>query len=185
MDIYNFDKMNKAVFLDRDGTINEDSNYVYEIEKFRFIQKAVEAIKILKEKGFKVIVVTNQSGVGHGLYSERDVRKVHAYMMKELGKKGVEIDDVLYCPHKRDAGCECRKPNTLMVKKSAKKFNLNLKKCFVIGDKNADVALGNRTGCKAILVKTGHSGKDKCEAFPDYVTKNIYTAAKWIVKQED
>ncbi|HLD88592.1 MAG TPA: D-glycero-beta-D-manno-heptose 1,7-bisphosphate 7-phosphatase [Candidatus Nanoarchaeia archaeon] len=177
--------MNKAVFLDRDGTINVDDGYIYEIEKFRFITRSAEAIKVLKNSGLKVIIVTNQSGVGQGLYKEEDVKKVHTHMVEELKKKGVKIDDILYCPHTRDAGCECRKPNMLMVKKSAEKFGLNLKECYVVGDKNADVALGNRAGCKSILVKTGYSGKDKCEATPDYTAEDLYEAASWIIGQEN
>lgn len=141
--------MNKAVFLDRDGTINVDKGYVYKIDDFEFISGTIEAIKKLNDNGYLVIVVTNQSGVARGYYTEEDIHKLHVYINRELQKYGAHIDKYYYCPHHPDYGnelykkqCDCRKPKTGMIDQAIKDFNIDRKKSFMIGNKISDIQAG-------------------------------------------
>ena len=138
-------KLNKAVFLDRDGVINKNSGYVTHIEDFKWLKNVKSAIKLLNKKKFKVIVITNQSGVARGLHTEKDVLKLHNWINKELKKKGAKIDDFFYCPYhpfglikKYKKNSILRKPNPGMILKAKKKHNINLKTSFMIGDQKSD-----------------------------------------------
>jgi D-alpha,beta-D-heptose 1,7-bisphosphate phosphatase (EC 3.1.3.-) len=157
--------MNKAVFLDRDGTINIEKNYLYKVEDFVFIRGTVEAIKIFHNLGYIVIVITNQAGVARGYYTESDVKELHNYIDAELIKNGTYVDAYYYCPHHPEGiaveyavECECRKPNTGMIEQAVKDFNINLKESFIIGDKEIDIQTGKNAGMKmSILVRSGHN----------------------------
>ena len=178
--------MNKAVFLDRDGTINIDHGYVHEIEKFQFIPGAKDALKILQEHKFKLIIITSQSGIGRGYYKEEDYHALMKYMFEELKKQGIKIEAAYFCPHAPDAGCKCRKPQPTLINKAAEDFNIDLKESYVVGDKTADVKIGELAGCKAVLVKTGKAGQDKAfKINPDFTAKDLNEAAKWIIKNEE
>ncbi|WP_010681358.1 D-glycero-beta-D-manno-heptose 1,7-bisphosphate 7-phosphatase [Acetivibrio cellulolyticus] len=163
--------MAKAVFLDRDGTINVEKNYVYKIEDFEFIDGTKEAIKRLNDNDYKVIVITNQAGIARGYYKEEDVFKLHNFMNKELSKIGAQVDAFYYCPHHPTAGdekyrieCNCRKPKSGLIVKAVKDFELDLSKCWLIGDKESDIIAGQRVGIKTILVRTGYgSTVDNCK----------------------
>ena len=184
--------MNKAVFLDRDGVICKDTNYLYKIKDFEFIGKAIDALKLLSKTDYKIIIITNQAGIAHGFYSEEDFHKLNSWMINNLKDKGIKIDKVYYCPHHPNAkvakyklDCDCRKPNTGMLKKAEKEFNINLKKSFFVGDKTSDIKTGKNAGCKTILIKTGYAGKDKkYNITPDFTVKNLYEAVKLILKDE-
>ncbi|OCZ49445.1 D-glycero-beta-D-manno-heptose 1,7-bisphosphate 7-phosphatase [Dehalobacter sp. TeCB1] len=156
--------MNKAVFLDRDGTINIEKNYLYKEDEFVFIEGAAQAIKILHEMGYKVIVITNQAGVARGYYTEDDVIKLHHYLDAELRKHHTHIDAYYYCPHhpegvipKYSRTCHCRKPNTGMIDQAVADFEIDLKESILIGDKETDILTGKNAGVKyTILVRSGH-----------------------------
>ena len=138
-------KLYKAVFLDRDGVINRNSGYVTHIKDFKWLKNVKLAIKLLNKKNFKVIVITNQSGVARGLYSEKDVLNLHTWMNKELKKIGAKINDFFYCPYhpfgkikKYKKNSIFRKPNPGMILKAKDKHNINLNKSFMIGDQKSD-----------------------------------------------
>ena len=153
----------KAVFLDRDGTINVEKDYLYKIEDFEFIPGVPEAIKRLKDAGFLVIVVSNQSGVGRGYFDERAVETLHRHIQEELVEFGTSIDAFYFCPHHPDEGvgdykvvCDCRKGAPGMLLQAAEDHDIDLQKSFMIGDKLADIKAGQRAGCQSILVLTGY-----------------------------
>jgi D-glycero-D-manno-heptose 1,7-bisphosphate phosphatase len=153
----------RAVFLDRDGTINVEKDYLYKIEDFEFIPGAQEAIKKLKEAGFVVIVVSNQSGVARGYFDEDAVNQLHRHIQGELMDHSTSIDDFYFCPHHPDKGlgayrldCNCRKGKPGMLLQAALEHDLDLQHSFMVGDKLADIVAGERAGCKSILVLTGY-----------------------------
>lgn len=157
-----------AIFLDRDGTINEDRGYIFRASEFEFIPGAIEAIRMLKEAGYLVIVVTNQAGIARGLYDETDVHELHRHLDRELARHGAVIDAYYYCPHHPDQGrapylreCACRKPLPGMILQAADDFSVDLEISFLVGDKHSDIEAGQASGCTSILVETGYgSGVD-------------------------
>jgi len=137
---------NKAVFLDRDGTINVDKGFVYRVEDFEFIDGVTEAIRALNKNNFKVIVVTNQSGIGRGYYNEEDLHNLHYFINKELSKYDAWIDKFYYCPHHPKAkiekyriDCKCRKPNTGLLQQAIKDFDIDARQSFLIGNSLRDI----------------------------------------------
>ena len=155
--------MEKIVFLDRDGTINEEVNYLHRTEDLKFLPGVPEALRLLKEVGFKLVVVTNQAGVARGYYTCADVEHLHAYMNEELKKYGAEIDAFYYCPHHPVHGigiykkvCQCRKPGTGMFLQAEERFRIDKAHSYMIGDKLLDVEAGVNYGVPGILVGTGY-----------------------------
>lgn len=186
-------KCNRAVFLDRDGTINEEVNYLHRIEDFKLIPGAPEAIKMLKEAGFFVIVVTNQSGVARGYFDMDAVDAIHAHLDAELAKIGTEADAYYICPHHPHHGvgeykkeCSCRKPLPGMLLEAAAAFSVDLSRSYMIGDKRADVEAGLKAGCISFLVETGY-GLEEAEGMAEGI--NVYpdllSAAKAIVMSKE
>lgn len=180
-----------AVFLDRDGTINVEKDYLYKVEDFEFIAGAPLAIKRLKEAGFLVIVVSNQSGIGRGYFDEQAVEMLHRHVQSELASYGTSIDAFYFCPHHPDKGlgkykiaCECRKGEPGMLLQAAKEHNIDLQKSFMVGDKIADIKAGQRAGCKALLVLTGYGQSESRKLVEGraIVCKDIATAVKVICK---
>ncbi|WP_456395523.1 D-glycero-alpha-D-manno-heptose-1,7-bisphosphate 7-phosphatase [Desulfurobacterium sp.] len=148
--------MQKAVFLDRDNTLIEDSGYIHEPNKVKLLPGVGEGLKLLKEAGFLLIVISNQSGIGRGYFKEEDFHAVNKKLNQLLERYNVQIDDFLFCPHKPDERCSCRKPEIGLLLKAAEKWNINLKESFMIGDKISDIEAGNRAGCKgSFLAKNG------------------------------
>lgn len=152
--------MNKAVFLDRDGTINIEKNYLYQPTDWEWIEGSVEAITGFNRLGYLVIVISNQSGVARGLYRCEDVDRLHAYVSRELEAAGAKIDDYYYCPHHPDYGeirnCDCRKPGPGLLVQAQAKHQIDLQKSFLIGDKASDIMAGYKAGVTPILVTTGY-----------------------------
>jgi len=140
--------LKKAVFLDRDNTLIEDEGYIHEPEKVKLLPGVGEGLKLLKEKGFLLIVVSNQSGIGRGYYKEEDFHAVNRKLQELLKPYGVQIDDFFFCPHKPEENCSCRKPKPGMVLEAEKKWKIDLKESYVIGDKDIDVLLAINSGCK-------------------------------------
>ncbi|OHB33325.1 MAG: D,D-heptose 1,7-bisphosphate phosphatase [Desulfuromonadaceae bacterium GWC2_58_13] len=181
----------RAVFLDRDGTINFEKDYLYRIEDFEFVEGAPEAIRQLNEAGFAVIVVTNQSGVARGYYSMEDVDCLHRYIQKKLAEAGAAIDAFYVCPHhpvfgvgeyRRD--CDCRKGKPGMLLRAAVDFGLDLEKSYMVGDKLVDVEAGLAAGCTSFLVNTGYGAQEAACLPPGKtrVVKDIVEAAGAILK---
>ena len=174
----------KAIFLDRDGTLNLDTHYAHKVEDMKILPGVVDGLKIMKRYGYKLIVVTNQGGIGKGLYKEEDVHKFHDAMIRELERDGVKIDAFYFCPHHPSTSdCECRKPKTGMIDQAIKEFGIDTSKSFMIGDNESDIGVGHKAGCKAILVKTGNY-KNRENLIPDYTAVDLVDAAGWIVEEE-
>lgn len=153
---------NKAVFLDRDGTINIDKVYLYKLEEFEFINGAVEGLKILSDLGYILIVVTNQSGIARGYYTEEDCEKLNNFMADELKKYGIEIKKSYYCPHHPEKGigkykteCSCRKPNPGMILEGIREFDIDVENSYIVGDKLSDAEAGMKAGIQGVVVQTG------------------------------
>jgi D-glycero-D-manno-heptose 1,7-bisphosphate phosphatase len=177
------------VFVDRDGTITEEVGYLNHISRFRLLLGAAEAIRRLNEAAIPVVVVTNQSGVGRGYFPEELVREVHERMIVELRAKGARLDGVYYCPHVTADGCACRKPNTGMLDQAASVLGLDLKRSFVVGDREGDIALAVRAGARGVLVRTGYGEGELAwnaknwPQQPDFVASDLAEAAGWILKE--
>lgn len=182
----------RAVFLDRDGTLNEEKDYLHRIEDFAFIPGAPEAILALKSAGFLVIVVTNQSGVARGYYSESDVERLHRHIQAELAVYGTAVDAFYFCPHHPAAevgayrvSCNCRKGEPGMLLQAAAELNIDLGSSFMIGDKLADIEAGERAGCRSLLVLTGYGAAIGTSGAAAGLTRfpDLAGAARWIVQQ--
>ena len=148
--------MNKAIFLDRDGVVNiERGEYTWKVEDFELTVGLVGFIKVVKQKGFLVIIISNQGGVGKGLCSIDDVEKAHQYLREELAKENLQLTDIYYCPHHPKTGkCLCRKPESVMLEKAIARYQVDVKKSFFIGDRERDIESGEKVGIKTILVKS-------------------------------
>lgn len=194
--------MSKAVFLDRDGTIARDVHYCRRPEDFELLPAVPEAIRLLNEDGFKVVVVTNQSGIARGYFTEKTLAQIHDKMEVELAKYGAWVDAVYYCPHHPDEGCSCRKPGTALFYKAAREQGIDLESSYVVGDMQMDIDAGKALGCGTVLVTTGPqspvpnpqppisspqsliSGPESPTPNPqppDHVAPDLLHAAKWII----
>jgi D-glycero-D-manno-heptose 1,7-bisphosphate phosphatase len=152
--------MNKAIFLDRDGVINTERGFTYRLEDFVILPDLFEMLHWFREKGFLLIIVSNQSGVAKELYKQSDVELLHAHLIKELKKNNLELDEIYYCVHHPDVSkCICRKPDSLFVEKALARFNIDASKSYFIGDKDRDVEAGEKAGVKGILIKANSSLK--------------------------
>ena len=144
--------MSKAVFLDRDGTINVDKNYLYKIEDFEFLPGAVEALQLLQSSGYLLIIITNQSGIARGYFTENDFLRLNDFMLNELERLGVHISKSYYCPHGPDSKCNCRKPKTGLFEQAAKEYDIDLSKSFAVGDKLRDCSICLKTKCRGFII---------------------------------
>ena len=158
--------MEKAIFLDRDGTINVEKDYIYKSEDLVFEEGTIEALKTFKNLGYILIVVSNQSGIARGYFTEKDLNIFNNNMNEILKKNGVEITEFYCCPHHPDGigeykkVCECRKPNNKMIEEAIKKYSIDREKSYMIGDKTSDIGAGLKSNLKTVLVKTGYGLKD-------------------------
>ncbi|WP_246545411.1 D-glycero-beta-D-manno-heptose 1,7-bisphosphate 7-phosphatase [Pelotalea chapellei] len=176
--------MQRAVFLDRDGTINQEKDYLYRIEDFEFIPGVPEAVKIFNAAGFLVVVVTNQSGVARGYYTEEDVDILHRYVSSQLEGAGAKIDCWMYCPHHPSGKgsyalpCACRKPLPGMLRDAARQLDIDLQSSIMIGDKRADVEAAIAAGCRPILVRTGYGAAEEADVPAGIeIYDDLYSAA--------
>lgn len=180
----------KVVFLDRDGVINEfpgNGNYVTKVKDLHFIPRALEAIRILTEARYKIFVISNQAGVGKGVYSKDKLRRITRKMHQEVGKAGGAITGVYYCIHKPDAGCSCRKPGIGSICKALRSIDksiLSAKNAYFVGDTKADIETGYNAGCKTIFVLSGRENRRYMRSWlikPDYIVRDLYEATKVIL----
>lgn len=157
----------RAVFLDRDGTLNIEKEYLFRIEEFEFVPGAVEAIRLLNRAGLLVVVVTNQSGIARGYYGEADLRRLHRHVDALLAAEGARVDAWYHCPHHPDGRepyrqqCDCRKPLPGMLRLAAREHGIDLAASWMVGDKAADVAAGLAAGCRSLLVLTGYGVQER------------------------
>ena len=187
----------RAVFLDRDGTINQEVGYVNHVERFALLPRTGEAIRLLNQRGLKVVVVTNQSGVARGYFPESLVGLVHEKMRDLLMKDGAHLDGLYYCPHHPDVGsppyrqkCRCRKPETGLIEEAVKELDLDCSRSYMVGDRGADIEFAHRVGAKGILVLTGYGRgeweycREGWKVKPDHVCADLYESVRWILLQE-
>lgn len=179
--------MKKCIFLDRDGTINIEKDYLYKVEDFEFEDRVVEALKILKKLGYIFIVITNQSGIARGYYTEEDFLKLDKFMKNSLKKDNIEILETYYCPHHEKGfgiykkKCTCRKPGIDFFEEARKKYDIDYFNSFMLGDKISDLESALKLGIKPVLIETGHGKKDKEKIyFKSLIFKNLYDFAKSI-----
>jgi histidinol-phosphate phosphatase family protein len=176
-----------AVFLDRDGTVIFDKNYLKEPGQVKLYAKAAVSVNKLRKAGFKIIVVTNQSGIARGMFTESDLAKVNKKFLSLLKEGGAKIDGLYYCPHIDENGCSCRKPLPGMVLRAAKEHDIDVEKSYTVGDSIRDYLLGFNAGAKGVMVLTGH-GKSQKKKIPAQkikplaVLKNLEQAANFIIK---
>jgi len=171
----------KAVFLDRDGVINVDTGYVSHSDDFVFIKGAIEACKAIKDKGYQIVIITNQSGIARGYFTEDDFMTLTEWMDWSMADKGVEIDGIYFCPHHPDKGignykqaCECRKPEPGMIITATDHLNIDLAQSYLVGDKLSDLQAGKNAGITTnILVKTGKDVTDEAQNAADHVVDSL------------
>jgi len=176
--------MKQAIFLDRDGTINEDVGYFCSLDKLKFLPKAFEALRMLQEK-FVLFIVTNQSGVARNFFSEEDLIKFNRQIENILKQEEIFIKKTYYCPHLIEEGCICHKPNTFFLEQAVNEYDIDLTKSFVIGDHPHDVELAHNVGAKGIYVLSGHGKKHQSELTdePCFIAKDLYEATLWIFNE--
>jgi len=171
-----------AIFLDRDGTLIEEVNFLSRVEELRLFPFTVEAVRLFKDNGFLIIVVTNQSGIGRGIYTEADMHAVHERIQSELDDA---VDAFYFCPHLPDAGCHCRKPNLGMIESACSDFEIDLTRSWMVGDKDLDVGLGRNARVSTAFVLTGYGIKHKAilETIPSIIADDLIDAAQQIINR--
>lgn len=175
-----------AIFLDRDGVINNDDDYVYKIADFQFIDGVFDACQIFKAQGYQIIIITNQAGIARGFYSEQDFQQLTQWMQQQFQEQGIAISGVYYCPHhpvhgkdKYLADCQCRKPEPGMILQAAGEHDIELSKSILIGDKISDINAGKNAGIgKNYLVKTGKTVTDEVAKQSDGVFNDLLSLAQ-------
>jgi D-glycero-D-manno-heptose 1,7-bisphosphate phosphatase len=189
--------MTKAVFLDRDGTINEDAGHITDPALFELIPGSIEAMNKLRIAGFCLPLITNQAGVGRGLMTEHQLNRVLDAFQELLKEEGTHLDGVYYCPHHLEEAigaykqvCDCRKPGPAMLHRAAKNLDIDLEQSYMIGDHWSDAAAGMAAGCQSILLRTGH-GLQEIEKLSDqqkdsvaFIADNLSDAVGWILDRE-
>lgn len=190
--------MHPAVFLDRDGTVNEQMGYINHVARFVLLPRTAEAIQMLKRSGYLVIVVSNQSGVARGYFPVQLVEKVHRRMQAQLAQQGAAVDGIYFCPHHPRGSvdefrvdCGCRKPKAGLIAQARRHFAIDMSRSYVVGDRYTDLELAFRSKLGGVLVKTGY-GRGEIEYVlpgqprkPQYVAQDLLDAAQWIIEREN
>lgn len=176
-------KLRPAAFIDRDGTLVEEVNFLSRVEDLRLFPFTSEAVRRLKESGFLIIVVTNQSGIGRAIYDEAAMHSIHDHMQRQLGNA---IDAFFHCPHLPGEGCRCRKPNLGMLEAAGEKFRIDMSRSWMIGDKKLDAETGFNAGIKTAMVRTGYgkAHESQIEKRPDIVADDLLAAVERILNAE-
>ncbi|MFX1363433.1 MAG: D-glycero-beta-D-manno-heptose 1,7-bisphosphate 7-phosphatase [Promethearchaeota archaeon] len=169
---------NIAIFLDRDGVINKEVSYLSDPRDFIFIEGSIEALRILKQKGYLLIIITNQAGIARGFFTEEALSAIHNKMNGILKKNHIELDDIYYCPHHPDFTglCNCRKPSPGMILKAQLQYNIDLTNSYMVGDTLNDIQTGTAAQCRTVLVLTGYGLKEQKKIgtiVPDMIFKNL------------
>lgn len=169
-----------AVFIDRDGTLIEEVNFLARVQDLEVFSFTPKAIRMLKDRGFLVIVVTNQSGIGRNIYTETDMHAIHAQIQKELGDS---IDAFYFCPHLPCDGCECRKPGLGMIEAARRDFDIDMTRSWMIGDKKIDVETGFKAEIKTAMVRTGYGSQhaNDLERSPEIIAVDLLNAVELLL----
>jgi D-glycero-D-manno-heptose 1,7-bisphosphate phosphatase len=188
------DMARPAVFIDRDGTLNEEVGYMNHALRLHLIPGAAEAVRMLSHEGIAVVVVTNQAGVARGYFPEIRVVEANDRMRALLQAENAKVDGIYYCPHHPDVSespyrmnCDCRKPKPGMLYRAAKELDLDLSKSYAVGDRGSDISLGRNGGTKVVFVKTGYGlgeweySRDEWKHQPDHVAEDLLEAVRWIL----
>jgi len=163
----------KVVFLDRDGVINIEKNYLHRIENFEFIDGVFESLKYLQSLGYKLVIITNQSGIGRGYYTREQYEILTKWLKEEFKKQNIEIAEIFCCPHSPDDECSCRKPKIGMIEQASKIIDIDYKNSWIIGDKDSDIKTGiNANIQNTIQVKTGHAF-DETQSKASFILNSI------------
>jgi histidinol-phosphate phosphatase family protein len=179
--------MNKAVFIDRDGTLVKDVHYCRRPEDCNLLPTVGDGLHLLSRQEFKIIVITNQSGIARGYLTEEILGTIHAKLKSDVEKYGARVDAIYHCPHHPDDKCACRKPNTGLLDQALKDWNIDIKESYFIGDKILDVEAANRVGCKAILVPNSEpeirllKNQDNFPGKIDFLGTDFLSAASWVI----
>ena len=179
---------NKAIILDRDGTLNEDQGYVHKIRDFKFLPGVVEGLKLLR-RDFLFFIISNQSGIGKGFYTIEEFWIFNNHLTSNLEKNNIKIEKTYFCPHKIEDKCICRKPNLKYINDIVSEYNIELKNSWVIGDHPSDVQLGINAESKTVYLLTGH-GKEhqkdlkKKKIYPTFIAGDFLTAVKYILSNK-
>ena len=180
--------MRTAVFLDRDGTINEEMGYINHPDRFRLLPNSAAAIARLNQAGLLVVVATNQSGMARGYFPSSLISQIHSLMRQLLAQQKAQLDAIYVCQHAPDADCLCRKPNPGLLHQAARDLDIDLTRSYVVGDRFKDIQLAANVGAKGILVLTGY-GRGELEYYegerlvePHYIATDLFDAAAWILK---
>ncbi|MBI5826741.1 MAG: HAD family hydrolase [Deltaproteobacteria bacterium] len=181
------DNARAVVLLDRDGTINIDYGYLSDPSNVVLIEGAAEALRRLNDRGIKAVVVSNQSGVNRGYFTDEDVSAVNRRLSELLGEHGARMDGIYYCPHRPDEECGCRKPKAGLFMKAAKEQGIDAGLLYVVGDKASDVELARNIEARSVLVLTGNGPEElkKLLSPPDFVASGISEAVDWIINDID
>ena len=187
--------MNKAIFLDRDGTINEEMGYINHLSRFKVFDFVYEAIRILNNEGYKIIVITNQSGLARGYFDKSLLERIHSNLLTDAQKNKARIDKIYYCPHHKNGiiaeyskECDCRKPKPGLLLKARDEFNIDMSQSYIIGDRYKDMQFGLKNGLKTIMVMTGYGlgeytyQKNNWPQMPDFICQDLLEAAEIISK---
>jgi len=187
-----------AVFIDRDGTVNEQMGYINHISRFVMLPGAAEAIRLLNMHQYLAIIVSNQSGVARGYYPIGLVDEVHAHMRALMEKEGAFVDGIFFCPHYKRGSvpeysieCDCRKPGTGLIEQASKAFEIEMDNSYVIGDRYSDIELAVLSGMKGILVTTGYGQGDIDYVFPRlsfkpaHIARDLLHAVRWIIEEQE
>ncbi len=188
--------MKRAIFLDRDGTMNEEVGYVNHLSRFQLFEFTAEAVRLINKAGWHAIMITSQSGVARGYFPEELLLKIHGQLEESLKRQGARLDAIYYCPHHPTIGsppyrqdCDCRKPKPGLLVRAAQDFGLDLTQCFVVGDRYRDIEMAHATGARGVMVLTGYGlGEYEYQRAswprePEYVAENLLEAVKWILFQ--
>ena len=173
--------MYRAVFIDRDGVLIREANYLRSVKNLRVLKGAPQALCLLRAAGYKIVIITNQSGVARGYFTLKTVKLIHAELKRRLAQEGARWDAIYVSPHGPESGHPWRKPGIGMISAARRRFKLDIKSSFLIGDKTSDIECARRAGCISILVRTGKGGRDLAfRARPAAIRRDLLSAARWI-----
>lgn len=183
----------KVIFIDRDGVINKDPggwtehSYVTRWEDFHFLEGSLQALALLKKSGFRVVIISNQAGVGKGFFTKEELDRVSSRMLASIRKHGGMIENIYYCLHKKEDNCDCRKPKTGMLEAAIKRYGVAPRETYFIGDSLVDVTAGFKLGIETVLVLSGKTLLEDLRGWdvkPDHIFKDLLEAARWIISKE-
>jgi len=178
-----FRRPTPAVFLDRDGTLVKEKDYLSRPEQVRVFRRVPAALRLLRKSGYALVVISNQSGLGRGYFTQNDLKRVNARLLKDLRRRGARLDALYFCPHHPRRTCPCRKPKPAMIQRAARDLRLDLRRSYMVGDNAKDIHIGRRLNLGTVRVLTGY-GKTLAKRAPAHHTgKDLYDAARWILRQ--